>query len=221
MSYRQQRTVAVIGLGTFGKAVARELTKVGDRVLGIDIDKNRVAALADEVDSTLQADTTDIKALRQCGLETFDSVVIAIGRVMDASILTAVNVLELGFPNVWVKAQSTTHHKILKAIGISNIVLPEGEYGYRLAQMLHNPLVKDFLTLDSDAFIVQMAVPHSMIGRELSELKLQKKFNVSCVGIALGGEVRVLDCETKTLKSGEHMLIAGSRANIRRFADSL
>lgn len=221
MSYRQQRTVAVIGLGTFGKAVAQELTAVGDRVLGIDIDEGRISSMADELDSTLQADTTDIKALKQCGLETFDAVVIAIGRVMDASILTAVNVLELGFPNVWVKAQSGTHYKILKAIGITNIVLPESEYGFRLAQMLHNPLVKDFLSLGSDAFIVQMAVPHSMIGRTLSELKMQKKFDVGCVGIALGANVRVTECENSILNSGEDMLILGSRANIRRFADSL
>lgn len=217
----RQRTIAVIGLGTFGKSVARELTRVGDRVLGIDIDERRVADLADELDSTITADTIDIKALRQCGLESFDAIVIAIGRVMDASILTALNVLELGFSNVWVKSQSSTHTKILKAIGIVNIVQPEGAYGYRLAQMLHNPLVKDFLSLSEDIFIVQMTVPQRMVGRKLSGLKLSKKFAVNCIGITRGAEVRVKDCEGITLEDGEEMLIVGTRPDIRRFADSL
>lgn len=220
MAYRQ-RTIAVIGLGTFGKAVARELTRVGDRVLGIDINSKRVADLADEIDSTLQADTTDIKALRQCGLESFDSVVVSIGRVMDASILTALNILELGFNNVWVKAQSSTHEKILKAIGVTNIIQPESEYGFRLAQIIHNPLVKDYLSLNSDVFIVQMAVPHSLIGQKLESLKLRKKFNVRCAGIVCDDEVRVNNCERHLLENGEDILIVGTRADIRHFANSL
>lgn len=217
----QHRTVAVIGLGTFGKSVARELTRMGDRVIGIDIDSKRVTDLADEIDSTLQADTTDIKALRQCGLDSFDAVVVAIGRVTDASILTCLNVLELELTNIWVKAQSPSHAKVLRAIGIENIVHPEGAYGTRLAQMLHNPLVKDFLYLNDETFIVQMAVPHNLIGQKLSKLKLSKNFDVKCAGIIQGNNVNIDDCEDVTLANGESMLIVGTRPNLRRFADSL
>lgn len=217
----QHRTVAVIGLGTFGKSVARELTRMGDRVLGIDIDPKRVTDLADEIDSTLQADTTDIKALKQCGLESFDAIVVAIGRVTDASILTCLNVLELDLKNIWVKAQSPSHAKVLRAIGIENIVHPEGAYGARLAQMLHNPLVVDFLSLSSDVFIVQMAIPHNLIGLKLSKLNLRKKFDVKCAGITEGNTLRINDCENTPLENGETMLIVGTRPNIRRFADSL
>lgn len=217
----RHRTIAVIGLGIFGKAVARELTRVGDRVLGIDINARRVSDLADEIDSTLQADTTDLKALKQCGLESFDAVVVAIGRVMDASILTSLNVLELGLSNVWVKAQSDKHSKILKAIGIFNVVQPEGAFGIRIAQMLHNPLLKDFLTLSADTFIVQMAVPKQMIGHRLAELKLQKIFDVRCVGVIHDTEVKVEGSEAIVLASGDDLLVVGKRLDIRRFADSL
>lgn len=217
----KQRTVAIIGLGTFGKAVARELTRVGDRVLGIDINPKRVSDLADELDATIQADTTDIKALKQCGFESFDTVVVAIGREMEASVLTALNAIELGRSKVWVKSQSFTHTKILKAIGVTNIIQPEGEYGYRLAHMIHNPLVKDFLSLSSDAYIVKMVVPHNLIGRQLSELNLQKKFSVTCIGIASGSDVGVENCNDAILENGQHLLILGRRPDIRRFADSL
>ena len=217
----KQRTVAVIGLGTFGTSVALELTRVGDRVLGIDICSKRVSDLADELDATLQADTTDTKALTQCGLESVDAVVIAIGREMDASVPTALNVLELGLSKIWVKSQSATHTKVLQAIGISNIIHPERAFGIRLAHTVHNPLVKDFLAIADETFIVQMAVPHNLINRKLAELKLDAKFSVKCIGLISGSNVTTIDCESTTLLNGQDMLIAGRRPDLRRFADSL
>lgn len=215
------RNIAVIGLGTFGKSVAQELTRIGDRVLGIDIDPSRVAELADEIDATLEADTSNPKALLQCGLEAFDAVVVAIGRVMDASLLTALNLQREGHSKIWVKAQSDTHETLLRAIGIQNVIQPEGFYGFRLAQVLHNPLVRDFLSLPDDRLIAQMNVPGHLVGQNLSGLKLRKKFSVKCLGIARDGDMHINACEEIDLKAGDDILIYGSRLDLRRFADSL
>lgn len=215
------RNIAVIGLGTFGKSLARELTRVGDRVLGIDINEARVAELADEIDATLEADMTDAKAMKQCGLDAFDVVVVAIGRIMDASLLTALNLLKAGHNHIWVKAQSEHHETLLRAIGISNVVQPEGYFGYRLAQVLHNPVVKDFLSLSNGRFIVQIKVPGHLVGQALDGLNLQKKFDLKCIGVSRGEDVFISECETTELQAGDDILIYGSRANLRNFADSL
>lgn len=215
------RNIAIIGLGTFGKSLARELTRFGDRVLGIDINEARVAEMSDELDSTLEADTSDTKALKQCGLEAFDVVVVAIGRVMDASLLTALNLLNAGHNHIWVKAQSEHHETLLRAIGISNIVQPEGYFGYRLAQVLHNPVVKDFLTLSKGRFVVQIKVPSHLEGKALEGINLQKKFDLKCIGVSRGEDVLVTNCEAIELKAGDDILIYGSRANLRSFADRL
>lgn len=215
------RNIVVIGLGTFGKSVARELTRVGDRVLGIDINSARVAELADEIDSTLEADTSDPKALKQCGLDAFDAVVVAIGRVMDASLLTALNLQREGLSHIWVKAQSDTHETLLRAIGIQNVIQPEGFYGLRLAQVLHNPLVRDFLSFPNDRLIAQMNVPGHLVGDSLQNLKLRKKFSVKCVGIAREGDMHVNGCDDLILQAGDDLLIYGTRLDLRRFADSL
>jgi len=76
---QKPRNIVIIGLGSFGLALARELTRMGDRVLGIDIDAKPIQSICDELDSALQADASDIKALKQCGLENYDSTVISIG----------------------------------------------------------------------------------------------------------------------------------------------
>jgi len=129
----KSRNVAIIGLGTFGVSVARELTRMGDNVLGIDDDPARVSMICDEIKSSIQVDATDDKALSQCALETYDAVLVSIGENTEASILAAMNVIELGCRQVWVKAQTETQRKILKAIGVHHVVLPEQRFGTHIA----------------------------------------------------------------------------------------
>jgi len=150
----KSRNVAIIGLGTFGVSVARELTRMGDNVLGIDDDPARVSMICDEIKSSIQVDATDDKALSQCALETYDAVLVSIGENTEASILAAMNVIELGCRQVWVKAQTETQRKILKAIGVHHVVLPEQRFGTHIAQIIHNPHLEDFISLGDGQYIV-------------------------------------------------------------------
>ncbi|MEM7670894.1 MAG: NAD-binding protein, partial [Pseudomonadota bacterium] len=73
------RHIAVIGLGTFGAAIARELSRMGDTVTGIDIDPDIVAAMDGQIDVVVQANATDAKVLDHAGIDSYDAVIIAIG----------------------------------------------------------------------------------------------------------------------------------------------
>ena len=99
-------TIAVIGLGRFGTALALELVKSGREVLGIDSDERLVQSNAEALTHVVQADSTDEATLRELGLVEFDSAVVAIGSDLEASILTASLLLQLGVPEVWAKATS-------------------------------------------------------------------------------------------------------------------
>ncbi len=107
-----QRTFAVIGLGQFGRTVALELTRLGDRVIGIDDTEARVAPLADRIAHAIVADARDDAALREAGVAECDVAVVAIGENLEANILAAMNLKLIGVPAVWAKAQSRTHHRI-------------------------------------------------------------------------------------------------------------
>ena len=89
------RSVAIIGLGTFGTSVARHLAKLGDRVLAIDTKESHVGEVCEELDETVQADATDIKVLQEFGLEDYDAVVVSIGAKIEPSIVVAMNLKEL------------------------------------------------------------------------------------------------------------------------------
>jgi trk system potassium uptake protein TrkA len=87
--------------------------KTGHEVLGVDTDERIVQNMSQELTHTVRADTTDEATLKELGISEFDSAVVAIGADLEASILTTALLLQLGVPNVWAKANSTSHGLIL------------------------------------------------------------------------------------------------------------
>tara|TARA_R100000365_G_C2748642_1_gene80924 strand:- start:3208 stop:3963 length:756 start_codon:yes stop_codon:yes gene_type:complete len=216
---QSRRNVVVIGLGTFGTAVARELTRMGDRVLGVDVNEAEVASIADEIDSALVADAADIKAVREIGLEAYDAVIISIGENMQSSILAAMNILEAGCTDVWVKAQSDTHKTILERIGIQNVVLPEANEGLHLAQLVHNPRMRNYLCLWDEVFLAEIRVPSRFSTRGFSPQRLKDKYALTCLGVIRDKQVFPIEDGEQNLGEDDRLILFGNRADIRRFAD--
>jgi len=217
----KHRDVAIIGLGTFGTALARELTRMGDRVTGIDIAEKPVQLICEELESTLEADARDLKALQQCGIEKYDTVIVSIGENIEASILAAMNVMELGCQKVWVKAQTQTQEKILKAIGVHHVVLPEESFGTRMAHMVHNPYIKDFLNLGDGYYVVQIDVTHVMVGKTIKDLKGLRKHKIQCIGIEEDGLMKRPEELDRAFENHDTLLLHGKRTDLRHFTDDL
>jgi len=216
----KSRNVAIIGLGTFGVSVARELTRMGDNVLGIDDNPARVSMICDEIKSSIQVDATDDKALLQCALETYDAVLVSIGENTEASILAAMNVMELGCRQVWVKAQTETQRKILKAIGVHHVVLPEQRFGTHIAQIIHNPHLEDFMSLGDGQYVVLMEVHSLLEGRLLTELEFEKDHNISCMGVYADGGFYGLAEFKNALKENDKVILFGKRNQLRKFSEA-
>src|SRR5690606_2072045 len=113
---KETRSFAVIGLRAFGSAVAAELARFGNRVIGVDLDERRVSSIASQRSSPVILATTDALDLREAGIDQYDVAVIAIGRDIQASILTTMNLRMLGVGTIWVKASNRTHHRILSKL---------------------------------------------------------------------------------------------------------
>jgi trk system potassium uptake protein TrkA len=217
----KSRSFAVIGLGAFGTAVATELARFGNRVLGIDLNERRVAALADVLHDVRIIDGTDEAALREAGLEHYDVVVVAIGRDLEASIVATMNVKLIGCETIWVKAHSRTHHRILVKLGADRVIQPEQEIGQHVAQVLNNPLVRDYVSLGNGFHVVNILVPQELEGRTLAALRLKEKFDLRPLGLMRGTEFLACDRDDVVLKGEDKLLVLGRRPELRRFGDSI
>jgi trk system potassium uptake protein TrkA len=218
---QKSRSFAVIGLGTFGTTVASELARFGNHVLGIDTVDRNVSRVADTLAEAVIADGRDEQALREAGVGNYDVAVIAIGEELEASILCTMNAKLLGVPTIWVKAMSRTHHRILTKLGADRVIQPEQEIGRHIAQMLHNPLVRDYVSLGNRFHVVDFRVPDSLEGKRVDGLGLRDKFELRALGLMRGSEFLSCDSGALELKADDKLLLLGRRENLRRFADGL
>ena len=213
------RSFAVIGLGTFGSTVASELARFGNPVLGIDTDERNVTRLADTLSEAIIADGKDEAALRDAGVGNYDVAIVAIGEDLEANILCTMNVRLLGVETIWVKAMNRTHHRILTKLGADRVILPEQEVGQHIAQMLHNPLVRDYVSLGNGYHVVDFKVPASLDGKPVKDPALLEKYDLRALGAMR--ESKFLSCESGelTLQTGDKLLLLGKRGDLRRFGD--
>ena len=217
----KKRNFVVIGLGTFGRTIATELFGFGNHVLGIDNDESRVDDAVDELSEAVIADSRDEEALREAGVDQYDVAVVAIGEDLESNVLCTMNVKLLGVKQVWVKALNRTHHRILTKLGADRVIHPEQEIGRHVAQMLHNPLVRDYLSLGNGCYIVDLSVPEKFNGKPLSKLKLAEHENLRCLGLMRGSEFIENDDSEITLEAEDKLLVLGRRDELRDFGDSL
>lgn len=209
--------VLVVGLGRFGGGVAEELTSLGVEVLGVDGDSARVQGLADRLTHVLQADTTSEQTLRQLGAADFKIAVVGIGTDIEASILTTAALADIGVPNIWAKAVTEQHGRILERVGAHHVVFPEHEMGQRVAHLVGGRVI-DWFQLDPDFALVETEVPADLIGRTLSEIGLRARYGVTVVCIKPSGQGFTYATADTVLREGDVLVVAGPTRAAEAFA---
>lgn len=211
--------VVVVGLGRFGSSLARELMEHGVEVLGIDADEKLVREHAAYLTEAVSADTTDAEALRQLGVDEVERVVVAIGSDLEDSILTASNLVELGIKDIWAKADSDAHARILRQLGVHHVIRPERETGRRVAHLLGGRF-EDFAEIAADYGVTVMAPPASISSRPLNLHQVWEEHHVQLISRREGlGEWRPL-ADATALTHHDLIVVAGSPTDLEAFSQS-
>lgn len=208
--------VIVIGLGRFGTSLALELMRTGHEVLGVDTDERLVQQMSQELTHTVKANTTDEAVLQELGIQEFDAAVVAIGADIEASILTTSLLLQLGVPNVWAKANSKSHGRILEQLGAHHVIFPEYEMGKRVAHMVSGESL-DYVPIDNDFVMVKAKVPESFNNQTLAELKIRSNYKVTVVAVTKGDGAYEPAFPETVLQSGDQIVVAGQVEPLDKF----
>lgn len=205
---------AVIGMGRFGSSVAMSLYKLGYEVLAIDSNEQRMQEVSGFVTHAVQADATDEEALRAIGIRNFDVVVVAIGQDIQSSILTTLNVKELGVPMLVVKAQNDLHGKVLKKIGADRVIFPERDMGLRVAHHLISPNILDFIELSEDYSIVELKASPSMVGQTLRQLDIRAKYGCNVMALKIGDKINISPNADDVIQPDEVLVVVGENEQL-------
>ena len=177
------RRIAVIGLGRFGMALARNLARLGVQVIAADRNMQLVNEIKEDVDLAVRLDSTDREALDAQDIDQVDVCVVAIGENFEASLLTTVIVRKLGVPRVICRAQTHFHAEIFRQIGADEVIQPESSAGEQTARRLANPRLHDVIDLAEGYSLVEIEAPGTWCGTALKELALRTQFDVNLVAI--------------------------------------
>ena len=140
----KQKQYIVIGMGRFGTSVALTLAELGREVLAIDKDVDRIQDISDKVTHAVTLDSTDENDLKAVGIGNFDVAIVAIGKDIQASIMTTLLLKELGVKYIAVKANNDLQEKVLIKIGADKVISPEKEMGIRVANNLVSSNILSF-----------------------------------------------------------------------------
>ncbi|KPN21751.1 MULTISPECIES: potassium channel family protein [Arthrobacter] len=209
--------VLVIGLGRFGSATAEQLVKQGREVLAIERDPDLVQKASGKLTHVVQADATNIDALKQLGAQDFSAAVVGVGTSIESSVLITVNLVDLGIEHLWVKAITPAHGKILTRIGANHVIYPEAAAGQRAAHLVGGRML-DFIEFDDDFAIVKMYPPKETQGFTLRESNVRSKYGVTVVGVKSPGEdFTYAQADTK-VSSRDMLIVSGHVDLLERFA---
>ena len=185
----QKKTYAVLGLGRYGTAVAKELVKNGADVIAVDKNEQIVQDSSVYLPICKCADITDPEVISELGISNADVVIVAMASSLEGSILAITLCKEAGAKTVIAKCANETHRKILKRVGADMVVFPENESGTRLAKNLLTSGFTDILTLSDDLSLVELTARDEWVGKSLKELNLRKKYTVNVVAFRKNGKI--------------------------------
>ncbi len=210
-------SVLVIGLGRFGASVARSLVESGHEVLALDVREETVQALAGELPHVVQADATDLGALRQLSVTDFAHAVVCIGTHLEASVLTVLNLAQLGLKDIWAKANSPQHGRIAERVGAHRVIYPEVDMGERVAHLVTGKMM-DFIEFEDGFAIAKTRAPMELHNKTLQLAEVRGRHGITVVGVKRRHQDFLYAQADTEVKPGDHLIVAGATARIKAFA---
>lgn len=215
----KHKQYVVLGLGIFGSSVATTLSRGGKEVLAIDKDMSCVERLAGTVTKAVQADTTDIEQLRALGVEDFDVAIVAIGDQLESSIMTVMNLKELGVKHIIAKARNKQFMQILEKVGADKVVRPEKDMGTKLAKSLLRNRIVDLVELEGGYSVVEMKTPAIWVGKTLKILNVRATYDFNIIGVRKNGmgQLKMSVDPDMIIEKDDVFLIVANTKNIEKF----
>lgn len=214
------KSIAVIGLGQFGRSVVKELLDNGRDVIAIDSNEEVAKEIGKELPTTFIADSTDEKALKELGVDEVDTAVVAYGENKEASVLTTVILRELGVKNIIVRVDDDYYIPIMKKIGATEVITPQKAAGTALANRIGTDDYKDFYKLDNKYSVVSIIVNPGFFPITLKEMNPKNVYGVNLVLVRRGNRSFVPGGNDSILPD-DTVYVVGTSKEISAFREAI
>ena len=210
------KNVLLIGLGRFGKHIAKQLSQMGHEIMAVDINEERVDKILPFVTNAQIGDSTDAEFLKSLGIGNYDLCFVTIGESFQNSLETTSLLKELGARFVISRAERDVQEKFLLRNGADKVVYPEKQVAKWASIRYTDDHILDYMEVDAAHAIFEVEMPDEWIGKTVGGLEIRRKYNINILAIKNEGEVSVAISADTVLKSGSTLLVLGDYRAIRK-----
>ena len=210
------KTILLIGLGRFGRHIARKLYDLNCQVMAVDNNEERVHSILPFVTNAQIGDSTSEEFLASMGIRNFDACIVAIGDDFQSSLETASLLKELGAKKVIARASKGVQEKFLLRNGADEVVYPEKQLAAWTAARCTSEHILDYIELDADYSIFELSSPDNWTGKTIVQLDIRKKYGINILGLRKNGKL-TMDIIPDTLLSTEtSLLVLGKQKAVQK-----
>ena len=202
----------IIGLGRFGSALAATLAEADKELMVLDRSEEKIRQARNYTEHAYVVKDLQKETLRETGIQNCDVVVVCIGDKVDVSILTTLNVINLGVPQVVAK--------ILEKIG-AQVVYPERDMAVRLARRLISKRIFNLFELDQNVDISEIKTTRKLTGQSVRDAQLRNRYGINIIAITRGGWLTTDVSPDYVFQDEDTVIVIGEREKIKRLADDL
>ncbi|MEA4898070.1 potassium channel family protein [Bacillota bacterium Meth-B3] len=217
---RDDELFGIIGLGRFGLALTQTLAELGKDILVVDNNEAKIRHAAQFTDNAFTVGTLNQDALQEVGIRNCDTVIVCIGEAVDVSILTTLNVIQMGVKRVLAKAINAEHGMVLEKLG-AEVIYPEREMAVRVAKHLAMPNMMEYITLGGNVEISEIRLTERLEGATVVGSNLRGRFGINIVTLAHDGNIITEIQPNLTLHEGDMIVVVGKHESIRKFEEFL
>lgn len=211
------KTVLLIGLGRFGRHIAKKLNELNHQVMAVDKDENKVNAVLPYVTNAQIGDSTSEEFLASIGVRNFDLCIVAIGDNFQSSLETVSLLKELGAKKVIARAERDVQAKFLLRNGADDVVYPEKQMAVWTAIRYSSDHILDYIALGDDHAIFEIEVPGNWVGKTIGQLDVRKRYHVNIMAIKQQGKFSMTVITPDTaLPADSSILVLGTQRDIQK-----
>ena len=213
------KSILLIGMGKFGQTLGERLLKMGVEVMIVDKNEDKINLLASKYSDALIANCMNEDNLKTLDVPSFDACVVAIGDDFQSSLEITSLLKDLGAKWVVSKATTEIQRKFLLKNGADEVVYPDRDIAEKLAVKLNSKKVFDYIELNDEYSIFEIAAPKHWAGKKLVDLNPRKKYGLNILTVKKGVSVVAELDANYIFEEGDHMLVFGNTEKILKFTN--
>ena len=205
------KSFLVIGLGRFGRHLTRYLLELGNEVMVLDKDEEKVSKVAGTATAACVGDCQDEQVLESLGVRNFDICFVCVRDDFQCSLEATAALKELGAKFVVARADQERQIKFLRKIGADYVVHTEMDMARRAAIRFSAENVFDYFEMTPKFAIFELEVPQEWEGKTVIELEVRRRYNVNILGVKSGDVVVPLVDPNYRFREDAHLIVAGDK----------